>query len=361
MTKKYGPADKYIFEKEAEEIGGTSVFHYGQPGTAKTSALWQTAKIDVENNRAPLWRGQDTCQWIGLAAQKLPVTLWIHDTVKEYEFYLTGDRSQNIEKKFVELEEMNGVDMEVKRFKDFSEIIENMELDRANVYFVPGDKSEKTEDRYFFYDMHRQLFKTLNTRSYGDHITWYCDEVEDVLPDETKQPFYQLIYFIMPKHFGNLRKNNTSAKMAGHDPSGVFYKFRDKSNAVVYHGGAKVKHPQVSQRIVNNLGRGEVVIAGYGYEKATFNMPFMPFETIPWISESNSVKLRMSYEADIPNVVPDEAVDDDTDQSVQQVKRDTKVSICRKIYRDDSVDVTQRQLAAVFDVSRTTIQDWLAT
>lgn len=361
MSKKHGPADKYIYEEEADEIGGTSVFHYGQPGTAKTSSLWQTAEIDFENDRNPLWRAQDSCQWIGLAAQGLPITLWIHDTVESFQFYLRGDKSQGLKKRKIDLERMDDIDVNIRRFEDFEELLRKADLSRVNCYFIPGDKSPDVKDRYFFYDKHRELFKDLNTRDFGDHIVWYADEVEDVLPDETKQPFYQLIYFIMPKRFGNLRKNNTSAKMAGHDPSGVFYKFRDKSNAVVYHGGANVKHDQVSQSVVNNLGRGEVVIAGYGYEKATFEMPYMPHETISWMPENNSVKLRMDFEAEIPNVVPDEAVDDDTDQSVQQVKRDTKVSTARKLYRDDDIDVSQRDLARVFDVSRPTIQDWVST
>lgn len=360
MAQKYGAVDKYIYEEESEEIGGTIVFHYGEQGASKTTSLWQTAKIDVENGRTPIWRGQDTCQWIGLAAQDIPVTLWMHETVENYEFYLTGDRENGQEKQVIDLEEMEALDVRIKTFEDPKKITRNGELDRAHVYFIPGSKSSSLEDRYFFYDMHRRLFEAFNQREYGNHLVWYCDETGDVLPPETKQPFYHLIYFVLPKLFGNFRKNNVSAKGAAHDTSEIFFKFRDKSNAAVYHSGATVKHKGVRQDVVNKLGRGQVVVVGGAWERLDFEIPYLPHETIPWLPENNSVKLRMKYEAEIPDVLDDE-VSDDNDQSIQQVKRDTKVSTARKLYSDEKIEVSQRDLARIFDVSRPTIQDWVNT
>lgn len=303
MSESLSQIDKYIYEAEAEEIGGTLLFFYGEQGSAKTTGLWNCAKIDLENQRIPLWRGQSSCQWIGLAANNLPVTLWIHDTVTEYEFFLKGDRRKGIESKQVELEEAEDVDIQIKRFSDAEELVNKLDPDRANVYIVPGDKRERKEDRYFFYNFHKNLFAALNNRRYGDHICYYVDEVGDVLPPETQQPFYQLITFVMPKEFGNLRKNNVSFKGTEHSQSSIFHKFRDKSNNSVYFSGANVKHKSVDQGVVNNLKRGHFVIPGF--EKDHFKQPYMPDETISWIPENSNIELKMSYDAEIPNVVPD--------------------------------------------------------
>lgn len=309
MSKKLSQIDKYIYEEEADVIGGTLATFYGDQGTAKTSALWNCCKIDYKNNRIPLWRGQDTCQWIGLAAQRidsepLPVKLWIHDTIEDYQFFLTGDRQKGIESKEIDLENAEDVDIEIEQFSDAEELVDKLDPDRANVYIVPGDKSGDKKDRYFFYNFHKNLFRALNERMYGDHICYYIDEKGDVLPPETQQPFYQLITFVMPKEYGNLRKNNVSTKGSAHDQSEIFHKFRSKDNTDVYFGGAKVNAPSVDQQVVNNLDRGHFVIPGF--EKDHFKLPFMPDETIDWIPSGKKVELKMKFEAEIPNVVPDD-------------------------------------------------------
>jgi len=298
------PVEKLILEKEAEDVGGMLLLIIGEPGAGKTFALARMVEKDMENNRIPLWTGQKSCQWIIPAAQNLPVTLWMHDTIKDFEFYTTGSKRDDIESQLVDLERKEDLDVEIKTFEEPREIVEDIDVNRINVYYLPGaDKGEK--GKYFFQKMNYKLAHALNTRTYGDHITWNADEIQNIAPDKQKKPFYDVQMNLLPNEWEDFRKNSVSKRGTGHGYGEMNWKFYGvKCNGICYMQGGKVhsEHGQINQSIVNNMARGEFVVNGF--EAGEFEMPESPKNVFGWIRDHKDVELRMNMEADIPDVRP---------------------------------------------------------
>lgn len=305
---RISPVEQYVLDEEADEIGGVITVLLGGQGAGKTVGLWNKAKIDIEAGRIVLWRGQETCQWIGLAANGLPVTIWLHSSIEEIQPHITGDIREGVGREDIaDLEDAEDVDIRVKEFGEPRELVENIDVDRVNVYYIPGGKSSENKDRYFFFKKHAELAEALNNRSYGNHISYLMDEIGDVIAMEQRKPFYTLTEFKLPEEFGQFRKNNISFMGAGHDTSDIHYKFwKVKANTLIYMREATVKsiHSDIDQKKVNNFKRGDFVVPGF--EKAHFEQPYMPEETISWLPESNARKLRMGVVARIPNIIPAE-------------------------------------------------------
>jgi len=309
------PVDKYLREVEAPEIGGVLVNFWADQGAGKTTALWVLVKKDVEDGRIPLWRGQESCQWIGVASQKadgerVPVTLWIHDTIKDYEFTLTGSLAEGIKPQEIDIEEMEGTDIQIKSFNDAEALVnEKLDSERANVVYIPGGKSPDKVERYFFYKTWSEIFEALNHRPWRDHVTLNLDEAPDLLTSEQQKPFYELVKFVMPNQWGNFRKNKVSARTTGHHKSEMFHRFRKKSNEDVYMQGAKVDSGnQVDQGAVNSLDRREYIIPGF--QRGYFKKALMP-DNLPWMSSHEDVKLKMEWTAEIPDITPEDTTKED--------------------------------------------------
>lgn len=310
------PIEKLILEKEASDVGGMLLLILGEPGAGKTFALARMVEKDIENGRTPLWTGQKSCQWIIPAAQDLPVTLWMHESIEDYGFYTTGSKKHGIESQKINLEAKKDLDVEIKSFEEPKEIVENIDINRVNVYYIPGaDGGEK--EKYFFQKMNYKLAKALNERKYGDHITWNADEIQNIAPDKQKKPFYDLQMNLLPNEWEDFRKNSVSKRGTGHGYAEMNWKFYGvKANGICYMQGGKVHkdHSQIKQKIVNNMKRGEFVVNGF--EAGEFEMPESPEKVFGWIQDHKDVKLRMNMEADIPDVRPKEVdIEDWLDES----------------------------------------------
>lgn len=302
--RKVSPIEKLILEKEAGEIGGMIILIIGEPGAGKTFGLARMIEIDMQENRIPLWTGQKSCQWIIPAAQNIPVTLWMHDSIKDFEFFTTGSMKDNIPEQNVDLERKDDIDVKVRSFEDPEEIVEDIDTDRLNVYYIPGaDQGEK--GKYFFQHMNYRLAKALNERRYGDHVTLNADEIQNIAPDKTKKPFHNLQMEMFPNQWQDFRKNNVSMRGTGHGYSEINWKYyNNKANGIVYMQGGKVHsdHSAIDQGIVNNMRRGQFAVNGF--EPGEFEMPDSPKQVFGWIRDHEDVELKMMFEAEIPDVRP---------------------------------------------------------
>lgn len=298
------PIEKLVLEKEADNIGGMIILIIGEPGAGKTMALVRIVENDLKQGRIPMWRGQKSCQWILLAAQGLPITFWMHETIKDHRFFLTGSKKENITETRLNLRDKQDIDVKFKEWSDGEELVENLDNNRVNVHYIPGANGDE-KDKYFFIKKNYEICKALVERSYGDHVTFNADEINDLVPDLQKKPFYDLLMHQYPSVWKDLRKNNASKRGLGHGYSEINHKFyNDKANGIGYMQGARVhkQHGSINQGVVNNLDRGEIVVSGW--EKGSFEMPNLPHQTIHWMPKTSNVLLKLEIEADIPDVRP---------------------------------------------------------
>lgn len=310
------PVEKLVEEKESDEIGGMILLILGEPGAGKTMALVKMVMKDMgidqvgeafnpdKVRRIPLWTGQKSCQWIVAAANDLPVTLWMHDTITHYEFFTTGSKKDDIAEQKINLEAKEDLDVEIKQFSEPEEIVEKIDTQRLNVYYIPGaDGGEK--EKYFFQQKNYELSKALNERKYGDHITWNADEIQNIAPDNNKKPFYDLQMNKFPNEWEDFRKNSVSKRGSGHGYAEMNWKYYDlKANGIIYMQGGKVhkNHSAINQGSVNNMKRGQFVVNGF--EAGEFELPRSPADVFGWIRDHRDVEMKMTIEADIPDVRP---------------------------------------------------------
>lgn len=355
------PVEKLIEEKESGEIGGMVLLILGEPGAGKTMALVKLVMKDMgvdkvgeefdpsQVRRIPLWTGQKSCQWVVAAAQGLPVTLWMHDSINKYEFYTTGSKKDGIKQQKINLEAKDDLDVKIKDFEEPKEIVDDIDTQRLNVYYIPGaDGGEK--DKYFFQQKNYELARALNERKYGDHITWNADEIQNIAPDNNKKPFYDLQMNKFPNEWEDFRKNSISKRGTGHGYAEMNWKYYDlKANGIVYMQGGKVhnNHSQINQGSVNNMKRGQFVVNGF--EAGEFELPMSPAAVFPWIRDHEDVEMKMTIEADIPDVRP---TPEDLESVLQDLPFDA--SDLRSIW-------TPEEYAEEADITTRAVQKKLAT
>lgn len=350
------PIEKLVKEKESDTIGGMVVCIWGEQGAGKTMMLTKMVMKDMgldhveedyspdKTRRIPLWKGQETCQWILLAAQGLPVTLWMHDSIKNYKAYLTGSKKRGLERTEVNLEEKQGLDIEIKNYGSQEELVRRLDADRVNVYYIPGSKGGE-KDKYFYQQKNYELDKALNNRSYGDHITLNRDEVSNEASTFRKGDFYELQEFKLPQEWEDFRKNKISMRGAGHSTTDVNYKLHKvKATGTVYMQGADVhsRHREIDQGAVNSMKRGEFVVPGF--QPGTVELPKLPHQVFDWMPETNDVRLRLDIESDIPDIRPKEK---DVEQWIDSQPFD-------KEDLDDMIDL--KEAADLTGMARNTLQ-----
>ena len=334
------PIEKTIYEEESDTIGGMVTLIWGEQGAGKTMTMVKMvmkdmgldAKQDNESftdfdkdnvRRIPLWKGQENCQWILLAANKLPATLWIHESIKDFQFYLTGSKKNSLSKRKIEPEDMEGLDVKVKSYRDQEELVQKLDSSRVNVYYIPGAKGGE-KDKYFYQRKNYELDKALNERDYGDHITLNRDEVSNEASTMRKGDFYELQEFLFPQEWEDFRKNKISMRGAGHSTSDVNYKLHKvKATGTIYMQGAQVhsRHTEIGQKEVNDQERGEFVLPGFQAGKIE-PMPRLPNKVFEWMPDTNDVRLRVDIEADIPDIRPKEKEVDDWIDEQEFSKKD---------------------------------------
>lgn len=326
------PIEKVVLEKESGSIGGMVVLIWGEQGAGKTMALTRMVMYDMgiddvnqsfdpeKCRRIPVWKAQTSCQWLLPAAQGIPVTLWIHEDVTDYNFYLTGSRKDDIKKRMLNLSELDGLDVKIKRFSDWQEFVDGLKLDRLNCYFLPGSNGNQ-KDKYYYQRKSFDLCKKLNNRDFGDHITLNWDEVHNEAPDVQKQPFYDLQMNLFPSQWEDFRKEKVTLRGLGHGYTGANYKLYDeKETGTIYMQGAKVhnKHTMIDQGQINAMDRGDFVVNGF--EAGSFDMPRLPHNVFSWMPESNSVRMKMDVSYNVPDIRPEE----DTEQVLKGLPVDVE-------------------------------------
>lgn len=349
------PVEKLIEEKESGKVGGMIVMIWGEQGAGKTMLLTKMVMKDMgidktgegfdpENvRRIPLWKGQQSCQWIIPAANDIPVTLWMHESIDDFQFYLTGSKKDGLEKQYINPEDKEDLDLEIETYETQEELVDRLDPERLNVYYIPGSKGREKE-KYFYQKKNHELDKALNERDYGDHITVNRDEISNEASTMRKGDFYQLQEFLLPQEWEDFRKNKTSLRGAGHSTTDVNYKLHKvKATGTIYMQGAKVhsRHKQISQEAVNAMKRGEAVIPGF--QPIDVDIPLLPDQVFDWLPNSNNVRLRMSYEASIPDVRPKEKEVDDwiDDQPFSKKDLDDLISLNEAV---DLVDIGKTAL-----------------
>lgn len=311
------PIERTILEKESAKRGGMLVMIWGEQGSMKTMSLVRMVMIDMgmdnvgdnfkpeKVRRIPIWKAQTSCQWILLAAQGLPVTLWMHESVEDYKFKLTGSKRSGLNKRILNLDALEGLDVEIKTFSDPEEIVENLNPERVNAYFVPGSSGDKVE-KYFYQRMNYNLCKALNNRDFGDHVTLSWDEVQNEASDKTKGDFYDLQMEDFPNQWEDFRKNRVSLRGTGHSHNEVNYKLhKNKVTGTVYMRKAQVhsRHKSIDQGIVNKMEPGQFVVPGF--EPGEWEMPKLPDQVFDWLPSHEDVRMKMEVEYDVPDIRPE--------------------------------------------------------
>jgi hypothetical protein len=314
------PVEKLVYEEESRNIGGMIVLINGEPGSGKTTTLTRMVMIDMgidnvggkfkpENvRRTPFWIGQKSCQWILPAAQGIPVTLWIHESIDDFQFKTTGSRKAGIEPRKLDITDQEKLDAEIERFSNVSKLANEYKLDRLNVVYFPGSNGGEKE-KYFYQYKNYELASELNSRDYKDHVTINADEIQNIAPDKNRRPFYDLQMEMFPTQWQDFRKNNISMRGTSHGYAEINWKFYDlKANSIIYMQGGRVhkNHTEIDQGSVNTMERGEAVVPAGEFEPATFNGPEDPANVFPWIANHEDVELEMEMEAEVPDVRPDE-------------------------------------------------------
>jgi len=323
--KNVTPIEKLILEKESDTVGGMVVCIWGEQGAQKTMTLTRMVMMDMgveepgdsfdteEVNRIPVWKGQRSCQWILLAANNLPVTLWMHESIEDYEFYLTGSRKNGLKTRKIDPREMEGLDVEIETYETQEELVDNLKSDRVNVYYIPGARGSE-KDRYFYQFQNYKLDEALNQRRYGDHVTLNRDEIQNEASTMRKGDFYSLQEYKFPGEWEDFRKNKVSMRGTGHSHNEVNYKLhKNKVTGTVYMKAAQVhsRHRQIDQSKVNSMNRGDFVIPGDGFQPGEIEMPRLPHQVFPWMPDNSDIRFEMDFEADIPDVRPKKKEVDD--------------------------------------------------
>ena len=314
--KELSEIESKIYEKNSDQRGAMLLMLWGEQGSMKTMSMTRMVMIDmgVENvgeqfkpeniNRIPLWKAQTSCQWILLAANDLPITFWMHESVDNYQFKLTGSKRSGLKTRKIDPERMGGIDIEFKTFEEPKEIVENINPNRVNAYFIPGSSGSEAE-KYFYQKTTLELCKALNQRDYGDHITLNWDEIQNEAPDKTKGDFYELQMSSFPTEWEDFRKNRITLRGTGHSHNEVNWKLhKNKVTGTVYlkKGQVHSRHTQVDQALVNNMSPGEFVVDGF--EPGTFKMPKLPEKEFGWMPDHPDVKLKMEVKYSVPDIRP---------------------------------------------------------
>ncbi|MFB6193040.1 MAG: hypothetical protein ABEK00_02215 [Candidatus Nanohaloarchaea archaeon] len=315
--KKISPIERVVLEKESAKRGGMLVLIWGEQGSMKTMSMVRMVMFDMgidqvgdeynpeDVRRIPIWKAQESCQWILLAAQGLPITLWMHETVEDYGFKLTGSRKAGIDSRKLNLDALEGLDVQIKTFSEPEELVEKLEHDRVNAYFIPGSNGSEVE-KYFYQKKNLDLCKALNSRDYGDHVTLNWDEVQNEAPDKRKGDFYELQMVDFPGEWEDFRKKRISLRGTGHSHNEVNYKLhKNKVTGTVYMRKAQVnsRHRSVDQKFVNSMEPGQFVVPGF--EPGEFSMPQLPQKVFSWMPSHEDVRMEMQVEYDVPDVRPE--------------------------------------------------------
>jgi len=249
-----------FLDNPKRSIGGAVIPIIGVPGCGKTNVLIQLALMRKNDGHKILWRGTEQGEWIKFLANGEKVTVWNHETVD-------GVRVKKSEKHKVtkkNLEEIPNV--QVRTWHNPETVVQQSDQDRVNIVNVPGVFGHGKEGRAFFtekiIDILEQIVRRENTYNFVDFFT---DEAGDIWPcqQQLSGEQYDLVAQRTPPLLSQLRKQNSFLYLAGHGTQDMHYFiWKIKSNTICYMSNSKVKnfHTEVSQKKVNRLSRGEMIV-----------------------------------------------------------------------------------------------------
>jgi len=339
------PIDDYIKNPNLD-IGGCLVTMSGPPGCGKTNSLTQIAIERFNEGHKVLWRGTAQAQWASFMANDTTVKVWLDSNISSFQAWVSRqDGSENID-----LE--SKVD-EIEHFDDAEGLIEKATSNAINVVIVPGLMGD-TKEKYYFRKTWIDILKALvNRRGVANPFSFFTDEGGDIWPcqQQLRKPFYKLVAEDTPPLLAQLRKQNVFMYVAAHSTHDLHYfVWKIKGNTIAYMSNAKVQrdiHTEVDQSKVNRLSRGEMVVPPK--DRAEFYLAY-EVSDLDWVGLD--AKFRMSWEADIPDLLEDENDKDD------KLSKSDVASVGKDVYKglkEKDIDVTQSMISNILDVDQSTL------
>jgi len=309
-----------------------------------------------------VWKGSKEAQWLSLVANDMPVTVWNHDSIKNFRTIITAaDPGESVEE--LDLTEkrigetlQGDQDVPVAEYKTWQsarELVGNLNTDRVNVINVPGLAGDADLDHpyYFYLWTWKDILEAVKDRDYLRFIVVLMDELNDVFPSqqELTKPFWGVVAKYMPKILGQMRKNNAflyGAAHSTHDCHHVFWKV--KSNSIIYMSGAnidKAKSPDIEQAEVNKYSRGQFVMPGFTV--ANFGELATPRDLL-WVPDSPYRKVRVRWAADVPDLLEETEEEEDVDP--KEVRQEYKTGLAKHMYEE--LGWRQSDIAEVLEVQQ---------
>src|SRR6056297_432963 len=284
-----------FLDNPKRSIGGAVIPIIGTPGSGKTNVLLQLALLRKQDGHKILWRGTEQGEWIKFLANGENVTVWNHESVDRVRVKVS-DRASVTKK---DLDQVPGII--VKEFSDPSTPVEQSSQDRINVVNIPGVFGKGKEGRAFFtekiIDILEQIIRRENTYNFVDFFT---DEAGDIWPcqQQLSGDQYNQVAERTPPLLSQLRKQNSFLYAAAHGTQDMHYfVWKIKANTICYMSNSKVKnfHSEVSQKKVNRLSRGEMVVPPM--ERIQYSLAYEE-EDLKWIEDDEHVDLQIKDSLD---------------------------------------------------------------
>lgn len=331
-----------FFNNPRREIGGAVVPLFGPPGSGKTNALIQLALMRRSEGHKVLWRGIKQAEWVNFLANGEKVTLWMHDEFDSYE--LKKSSRDGVE--FIDFEELEKV--ETREWSEAETVVEESELDRINVVYVPGIEERKFEARKFFTRKMIDILDQIVHRKNSYHfVDFFTDEAGDIWPNQNtaKGELHSLVHIESPALMAQLRKQNSFLYMASHDKQDLHHMiYKVKANTIGYMQFANVvkqMHPTVDRSKVNELDRGEVIIPPYYPEEFVLAKEE---QDLDWVNDS---EIDMDWSYDLTHIYEDDE-EDEGNPNPQVVKSGLRKQVLRNMKKDEElrekVDVLPQRL-----------------
>jgi len=345
-----------FLDNPKRSIGGAVIPIIGTPGSGKTNVLLQLALLRKQDGHKILWRGTEQGEWLKFLANDQEVCVWNHETIDR----VRVKRSEKDKVTKQKLGETLGV--EVREWSDPETVVRESSKDVINVVNVPGLFGNGKEGRVFFtktiIDVLEEIVRRENTYNFVDFFT---DEAGDIWPcqQQLSGDQYSQVAERTPPLLSQLRKQNSFLYCAAHGTQDMHYfVWKIKSNTICYMNGANVKsfHSEIKQSSVNRLDRGSMWVAPKSLEE--YALAYEE-EDLDWTKGDEHLDLEIvdSLEDELNQ---EEEEDKGENISVQEVKTSTKKTIAKRLYEDEELDLTQRDIAERLGISQGSVSNAVA-
>ena len=262
-----------IILSRVEAYGGSTNEILGPQGTGKTSFMLNYAKEIMGENPDELiiWKDsyQSQCQF---------------NRLKNWEIFA----EEGTKLKFRDILKDETVELPVKKFTDFSQLIHLMSPQQLNVVFV--------KDEVVGY------IRLLNyLRRHSGWQSVFIDEYKDIAPLNESSYRYRLIG-ALGKEMTNIRKGLVSLFCNTQSKSQIDWRVRDAFMTYVYLPGAKKDgHSSIYQQAINGLEKGKAWISWEGKFGRVRFPPFPPKHPVLDVEDMNKeseIELILSEKTD---------------------------------------------------------------